>query len=107
LKYVQHIYERKGSDTVAVLLTLSNLERALVVRALVSACADAALARELSRHARLLDALRVACGQGAIVASDAGCRLLARLVLREGIQRQDVQAAGGLLARLAGAGVRA
>ena len=91
----------------AIVLMLSNQERALVVRSLVSACADAALARELARHARLLDALRVACGQGAIVASDAGCRLLARLVLREGVQRQDAAAAGGLLARLGAVGVGA
>ena len=91
----------------AILMLLSNQERALVVRPLVSLCAAAALAGEQARHARLLDALRVLCGQGAIVATDAGCRLLARLVLREGVQRQDAAAAGGLLARLGAVGVGA
>jgi len=91
----------------AILLQLRQSETWLCMRALVSACADAALAGELARHARLLEALRVLCGQGAVIASDEGCRLLARLVLREGVQRADVQAAGGLLARLASVGVLA
>jgi hypothetical protein len=91
----------------AVLLQLNQSETWLCLRALASTCAGAALAGEQSRHARLLCALQLVARGEPFVATSAGVRLLADLLVQEGVERQDAATAGGLLARLGAVGVGA
>ena len=91
----------------AVLLQLRQSEAWLCMRALVSAAAEAALAGERSRHARLLYALQLVARGEPFVATSAGARLLADLLVNEGVERCDIAAASSLLARLGAVGVGA
>jgi len=83
----------------ALVLSWSESERALVVRALVGGAAAAAASPQgQARHALLLGALRVACQGAAFIVTDSGAPVLADLVAGEGAANEAL--AGTLLARL-------